>query len=149
MWIEHTLERGRDFNVAVLGISVGALPYICSDLIQKSTRWKRMVDNVRTVRTPACQLWLSRTTRELGWKLGGAPVLSWGVSTLCTWGDMTHLIERESWGGDTKPKSLAYFCGALQDQPAAGHAPAGPKKIVPRATRTQRAATYSRLQPSC
>ena len=32
---EHTLERGRDFDVAVLGISVGALPDICSDLIEE------------------------------------------------------------------------------------------------------------------
>jgi uncharacterized protein with NAD-binding domain and iron-sulfur cluster len=125
---ERILERGRDFDVVVLGISLGALPYICSDLIQKNTRWKQMVDNVRTVRTQACQLWLSKTTRELGWKLGGAPVLSWGVSTLCTWGDMTHLLEREAWSGDSDPLSLAYFCGAMQDDPPLIITPDGPKE---------------------
>ena len=54
---KRTLTKGTDFDTVVLGISLGALPYICADLITPST-WQNMVTHVKTVMTQAFQVWL-------------------------------------------------------------------------------------------
>ncbi|HVG49912.1 MAG TPA: NAD(P)-binding protein, partial [Rubellimicrobium sp.] len=38
-----TLRRGQDFDEVILGIPVGALPSIASELLEASAAWKRMV----------------------------------------------------------------------------------------------------------
>src|SRR6185436_19068158 len=53
------LENGKDFDLVVLGISAGALPYICKDLEERRPRWKQMLANLETVQTIAAQFWLS------------------------------------------------------------------------------------------
>lgn len=111
-----TLQAGTDFDIVVLGISLGALPYLCGDLIQRSTKWKAMVDHMQTIRTVGLQLWLTRTAYELGWKPMQAPILTcYDVSPLNTWGDMSHLADREGWPAHAYPLSVAYFCGPMRD----------------------------------
>ena len=111
-----TLTQGQDFDDVVLGISIGALPIICSDLIQASPKWQNMVAHVKTVRTQALQLWLKPTTYQLGWTRMGQPVISYKANlALNTWGDMSYLIQREGWPGNHYPQSLAYFCGPMKD----------------------------------
>jgi uncharacterized protein with NAD-binding domain and iron-sulfur cluster len=108
------LQARQDFDQVVLGISLGALPYICCDLIKNHPKWQQMVDNVKTVRTQALQLWLKPTAYQLGWRLGGQPILdAHHVTPLTTWADMTHLLNREGWParGDRYPLNIAYFCG--------------------------------------
>ena len=45
------LRRGVDFDKVVLGISVGAFPYICRQLMEARTDWADMVNNIATVQT--------------------------------------------------------------------------------------------------
>ena len=54
-----TLRAGHDFDSVVLGISIGAFPYICKELLATSTAWQNMVKNVLTVRTQAFQWWMN------------------------------------------------------------------------------------------
>ncbi|MGZ3699664.1 MAG: hypothetical protein ACXWP5_16060, partial [Bdellovibrionota bacterium] len=115
-----TLRAGEDFDAVVMGISLGAVPYLCGPLIKASPAWRDMVQNIKTIRTQGVQLWLKKTTSQLGWGSMEQPVLS-GVdyrgapNPLETWADMTHLIDREAWPNRQYPMSIAYFCSSLSD----------------------------------
>jgi uncharacterized protein with NAD-binding domain and iron-sulfur cluster len=115
------LERGRDFDIVVLGISIGAFPYVAKELCESSPAFAAMVRNVKTVQTCALQFWLAPDLAALGWKnplLSAEPPIVGGiVEPLDTWADMTHLLARESWPAESRPGSIAYFCGPL-DEPA-------------------------------
>jgi uncharacterized protein with NAD-binding domain and iron-sulfur cluster len=62
-----TLHLGRDFDEAIFGISIGAIPYLCKELIAADPRWDRMVKTVTTIPTQSLQIWLRPSLRELGW----------------------------------------------------------------------------------
>src|SRR5262249_40313933 len=62
------LEAGRDFDEVILGISIGAFPHICKELMEESPRFQAMVESVRTTRTQAVQLWLGSSFEALGWE---------------------------------------------------------------------------------
>lgn len=123
-----TLERGRDFDVVLLGASIGSLPYMTGELAAASPRWRTMLDKVRTVGTHAAQLWLDRPTGDLGWRdlveRHNAPravpadpmrtIITAFAEPLDTWADMSHLIAREAWP-DPGPASIAYFCAPAPD----------------------------------
>src|SRR5262245_4465604 len=65
------LHRGLDsdngFDCAVLGIPVGALPEICSELSEADPRWKDMFDSIGTAKTQALQIWFKRSAVEMGY----------------------------------------------------------------------------------
>ncbi|HEU5220298.1 MAG TPA: NAD(P)-binding protein [Gemmatimonadales bacterium] len=130
-----TLEAGKDFDQVILGISLGALPYIACDLIKKSPRWQAMITRMRTTRTMASQMWFARTAWELGWTAMAEPVVSgYETGPLDTWADMSHLIAREAWrpgghlpGHGRYPLNLAYFCGVMKDDPPLPVTECGPK----------------------
>jgi uncharacterized protein with NAD-binding domain and iron-sulfur cluster len=132
-----TLQRGVDFDLVVMGISVGAFPYVCGDLIRASRKWKAMVDNVKTIRTQALQLWLKPTAYELGWTLMGRPIVTaFEVTPLNTWADMSHLIPREGWPVSAYPLNLAYFTGPMRDSrpaPTTGEGPIEPESSLDQA----------------
>jgi len=107
-----TLRVQHDFDFVVLGVSIGALPHVARELIEREPRWRDMVRHVKTVPTQAFQIWLRNDVRELGWMR--PPVnLSGFVTPFDTWADMSHLIPEESWREPVK--SLAYFCSVLPD----------------------------------
>ena len=108
-----TLEKGRHFDLAVFGISIGAIPFICSDLIKANKKWEDMVKKVETVRTLALQLWLKKDLKGLGWDLP-SPVIDAYEDPFNTWADMSHLIPCETWPKDQEPKNIAYFCGPME-----------------------------------
>jgi len=110
-WVaKRTLEVGKDFDVVILGVGLGAVPHVASELVERDQRWRDMVDKVKTVATQAFQLWLDRDLKELGWQ--DVPVnLSGFVQPFDTWADMRQLIPEENWG--PKLKTIAYFCSAL------------------------------------
>ncbi len=110
-----TLERGRDYDVLVLGISIGAFPSVCQELLEHSARWRRMVEAVQTTQTQALQLWLDRPLAELGWR---APptVMTTYAEPLNTYADMGHLIPLEAWPPG-RVKGVAYFTAPLTDAP--------------------------------
>jgi uncharacterized protein with NAD-binding domain and iron-sulfur cluster len=112
------LNVGDDFDVVVLGISLGAIPYIAPELIRADRRFASMVANVGTVQTLAFQLWMDRDLKDLGWEtppgIDERPVSTAYVVPVDTWADMTHLLPREDWRVPVPPKNLAYFCGPLE-----------------------------------
>jgi uncharacterized protein with NAD-binding domain and iron-sulfur cluster len=113
----RTLQVTRDFDFAVLGVSIGALPDVASELIEREPKWRDMVRCVKTVPTQAFQVWMRKDVDELGWK--HPPVnLAGFVEPFDTWADMSHLIPEESW--NDKVKSIAYFCSVLPDSAAGG-----------------------------
>ena len=106
------LEVESDFDFAVLAVSIGALPEVARELIEREPRWRDMVARVKTVPTQAFQIWLREHAGELGWKR--PPVtLSGFQAAFDTWADMSHLIPEESWR--TPVKGIAYFCSVLRD----------------------------------
>ena len=111
-----TLRRGRDFDVAVLAIPVGALEPICQELAADPTnpRFGRMLADSHTVMTQAFQLWMDRPVEELGWSQGPQTATSSYVEPLDTYCDMSHLVGVEDWPA-AEVGSIAYFCGVLPD----------------------------------
>ncbi|MDY7228012.1 FAD-dependent oxidoreductase [Hyalangium rubrum] len=110
-----TLERGKDYDVLVMGISLGTFPYLCGELLEHSARWRRMVEALQTNQTLGVQVWLSRSLEELGWTQ--APTVMTGYAEpLNTYADMAHLLPRETWPPGTV-KNIAYFTAPLMDAP--------------------------------
>lgn len=107
------LLAGKDFDHVVLGIAIGSFPYLCQELIAANVRWQNMVNNVKTVRTVAMQLWLKNDLAALGWT-DESPVLDAYVEAFNTWADMTYLGEREEWPRNNTPKNIAYYCGSIK-----------------------------------
>ncbi len=64
---QQTLQKGQDFDLVILGISIGALPTVANELIKKNTDWQNMVKNVIPVSTIAFQLWLNSSIQEMQW----------------------------------------------------------------------------------
>ena len=120
----RTLERGRDFDDVILGISLGAIPALCPTLVAHDPAWRRMVDHVKTVATQAAQLWMNPTLEQLGWH-HPSPVLDAYDDPFNTWADMSCLLPREAWRGERRPGSLAYLVGPLHEH--AAPPPPGPE----------------------
>jgi uncharacterized protein with NAD-binding domain and iron-sulfur cluster len=117
---EVTLERGRDFDDVVLGISIAALPWICGGLISSSQKWQAATENIKTVRTQALQLWLTKTSSQMGFPFLGAPIASWDYDRsnwLNVWGDLTEIVPFEGWPVAPYPLNLAYYTSTLPDDP--------------------------------
>ncbi|NQY64964.1 MAG: hypothetical protein HRT38_14780 [Alteromonadaceae bacterium] len=112
----RTLKQGIDFDLVVLGISVGALKYITPELMDASQPWKDMVENVQSSPTQAMQLWMKPNLEQTGWKMA-SPVLDGYEDPFNTWADMTQTLDKETWPQNHLPYSIAYFCNNL-DEPA-------------------------------
>ncbi len=109
------LKVTRDFDFVVLGVGVGALPYVCSEIIATNPRWRAMVERIKTVATQAFQIWLSADLQELGWDIPPVTLTSF-VKPFDTWADMGHVVPAENWH-DPQPRTSAYFCNVLADPP--------------------------------
>ena len=117
---QRTLRAGEDFDRVVFGISIGAVPYLCRELIDHSPAWRDMVERVTTVQTQTMQLWFNRSTRDLGYladfKYPHDTVIgATYINPLDGSVDFTHLLKWESWPDQMGPKSLWYFSGAMDD----------------------------------
>lgn len=122
----YSLQRGIDFDEVILGASIGSLPYMASELVAASERWKLMLEKVPTVATHAAQFWVDKTAAELGWNdvvakhnIGDIPadlktVITSFIEPLDTWADMSDLIGHEDWSAPG-PASIAYFCSPAHD----------------------------------
>lgn len=111
--------KGVDFDEVILGIPIGTLKTICSEIIRKEERWQLMVDNVATTPTQSAQLWFLRSLKELGFDLA-----SWGLppkngfpnvvvyqNPMYSWLDSSMLLPNEDWPTNQTPQFLAYFTG--------------------------------------
>jgi uncharacterized protein with NAD-binding domain and iron-sulfur cluster len=114
--VDVTLKKGRDFDHVVFGIALGAVPTICKELLHWSPAWRGMVQEVQTIPTQSCQLWLKPDARQLGWRQPSwrtAPLAASFAEPLSSWADMTHLVKREDWPAGAEPGLIVYFCGPL------------------------------------
>jgi uncharacterized protein with NAD-binding domain and iron-sulfur cluster len=130
-WEEHragqkVLRVTEDFDFVILSVGLGAVPYVCQELVARDPRWRAMVEHVSTVSTQAFQIWMNQDMKSLGWE--GTPLssLSAFVDPFGTWADMTQLVRLEDW--PDPPQSIAYFCGVL-DSPPDGNASAQRERV--------------------
>ncbi|PJZ51441.1 NAD(P)-binding protein [Leptospira adleri] len=110
---EIVLEHGKDYDRIVFGISIGAIPFLCPQILNTNPQWKQMTETIETCLTDAFQLWMFPDSAGLGWKYwkNEPPILGSFVEPFDTWCDMSHLINRESWPDSMTPNHIAYFCG--------------------------------------
>lgn len=113
---EKTLRVTDDFDFVVLGVGVGAIPHLASEIVARDQRWRDMVEHVLSVPTQAFQVWMREDMPSLGWS-APAPTISAFTKPFDTWADMRHLIDEEDW--KERPGSIAYFCSVLEDNDAA------------------------------
>lgn len=107
-----TLTAGSDFDLAILAVGYGELPYVAAEIINHNPRWRTMLNHIKSVETQAFQIWLNKDLKELGWHKPSVN-LSGFVEPFDTWADMTHLLPTENW--QTPVKTIAYFCSVLAD----------------------------------
>jgi hypothetical protein len=122
------LQRGRDFDLVVLGISVGALCAVTPDLVSRWPAWARMLERVPTVMTQFVSLWTTASIEELGWT-DGSTVLTGYAAPFPSWAEMTPLLATEQWPGEVKPRSIQYLVSTLEE-PTAATTPDGLKETV-------------------
>jgi uncharacterized protein with NAD-binding domain and iron-sulfur cluster len=91
----RTLRVSTDFDFVVLGVSVGAIPLVAPELVERDARWAEMVRHVKTVPTQAMQVWLRESMGELGWPHPPSNVSGF-VEPFDTWADMGHLVSSRS-----------------------------------------------------
>ena len=109
------LVRGVDFDKAIIGISVGGLKQVCESFPARlpKSNWGPFFNAITITRTCAMQLWLTRTQDDLGSK-GSDRTLAGADQPYSAWSDMTHLLSRETWRDEHRPRSIAYFCGQIE-----------------------------------
>ncbi len=113
---EITLKAGDDFDVVILGIGIGALAPICSELQAASQKWADMLDCIKTVQTQAIQLWFKPDSAELGVPRT-IPVTGGYVEPYSSLTDFTNLLAYENWPSQHEPHYLTYSCGVLKHEP--------------------------------
>ncbi len=112
------LQLGPDFDHVVLGVSLGALAPICTELVAVHEPWKDLLEHTGTVATIALQVWLRPDTHTLGWDAPGI-VLSGYRQPFGNWGDYSHLVHRETWSDASRPGHATYGVGVLSAEPGA------------------------------
>jgi uncharacterized protein with NAD-binding domain and iron-sulfur cluster len=111
----YTIQAGKDYDHLILGISLAALPTICSDLVEVKPRWRDMVTKMKTVETVCVQLWMNKTLPQLGWDtsvLGEHPFVADYAKPLSAAGDYSTLAVKEAWPPGQEPASITYFCSS-------------------------------------
>jgi uncharacterized protein with NAD-binding domain and iron-sulfur cluster len=111
---EKTLEVVRDFDLVVLGVGIGEVPYVCSEILARDERWRLMTREVKTVASQAFQVWLTEDLQNLGWR-GPAYITGAFAKPFDTWCDMAHVVPEEAW--PVRPRTSVYFCAVLPDAP--------------------------------
>lgn len=116
-WCRHaaekiTLQRGEDFDLVILGISLGGIRFVAPELLAASPAWRAMVENVKTVETQAFQLWMTKDAEELGWSGKERAVVGAYVEPIDTWADMSQVLDKEDWPAGDDVKNVSYLCAA-------------------------------------
>jgi uncharacterized protein with NAD-binding domain and iron-sulfur cluster len=112
---DFTLTRGQDYDLVLLGISIGALGELTAELGAANPRWQAMLDSVETNRPFVLQVWFTPTLEQLGCSAGDINGDNfYQPFNLLT--SMNQVIPREGWpaGG---PQSLVYYSGVFPDDP--------------------------------
>jgi uncharacterized protein with NAD-binding domain and iron-sulfur cluster len=108
----RVLRRGVDFDDVVLAVSLGMVELVGAELIADRPEWRDMTTHLRTVATQAFQIWLRPDESALGWDRPGVTTSGY-VAPFDTWASMPQTLWAEDWPEDDRPRTVAYFCGAL------------------------------------
>jgi uncharacterized protein with NAD-binding domain and iron-sulfur cluster len=108
----RVLRRGVDFDDVVLAVSLGMVELVGAELIADRPEWRDMTAHLRTVATQAFQIWLRPDESALGWDRPGVTTSGY-VAPFDTWASMPQTLWAEDWPEDDRPRTVAYFCGAL------------------------------------
>jgi uncharacterized protein with NAD-binding domain and iron-sulfur cluster len=116
-WCRHkvetkTLKRGKDFDLVILGISLGGIKFVAPELLAASKEWRAMVQNIKTVETQAFQTWSTKDVAQLGWEAKERAVVGAYVEPIDTWADMSQVLDKEDWPAGDVVKNVSYFCAA-------------------------------------
>ena len=121
----RTLKAGEHFDKLIFAISIGAVPFLCEELMHaRPETWGRMVDALPAFQSQALQIWLSKDLYELGWKTDGDGRFAGhdtvvAANYICPpngLAEFRHLLKWEDWPDGSAPKSLWYFCGLTPEQ---------------------------------
>ena len=114
-----TAGAADGFDKIVFALSIGAVPFVCGDLMDASAAWRGMVAAIPAVPTQAMQIWLSKDLYELGWDI---PMTGRNTVISATYlnapdgqAEFRDLIPWEDWPADNTPRSLWYFCGLMDE----------------------------------
>jgi uncharacterized protein with NAD-binding domain and iron-sulfur cluster len=108
-----TLRRGIDFDLVVLGISVGGLHNAMVGTLRSAVpRFAQMIDQATHVATQSIQLWMTRSGADLGWTGDHDAMLISYERPFNSWVDMSHLLPKES--QPPAVKSIHYLCDELR-----------------------------------
>ncbi|WP_336987091.1 NAD(P)-binding protein [Altererythrobacter aquiaggeris] len=115
----RTLVAGEDYDQLVFALSIGAVPYVCEQIVAKSGDWTDMINAIKPVQTQAFQMWLSKSMFDLGWSV---PLEGENTSLADTYlkpfdghCELRHIMKWEDWPADNTPKSLWYFCDEMPE----------------------------------
>jgi uncharacterized protein with NAD-binding domain and iron-sulfur cluster len=110
-WVGH-------YDDVIVTVPVAALGRVSKQLADApgdaGRRWRDMLKNIGTVATQSMQLWVKKTTRELGW-MSGQVSFSAFVHPFDTWADLSQLIAVEN---QPDARSVHYFCSVLPEEQA-------------------------------
>jgi uncharacterized protein with NAD-binding domain and iron-sulfur cluster len=113
-----TLQKGRDFDKVILGISLAGLPLVCDDIIKNNPGWQDMTSQVKTVMTQAFQLWVNQDqVTGLGWQHNPEAMAVTYIEPLSTVWSENQMIQRENWPAECDLQTITYWCGVIQDEP--------------------------------
>lgn len=115
---KRTLVVGQDFDLCLLGLSIGTLREVAAPLAAAEPRWAEMLNAAITCPTVAAQIWREEEVSTFG------GITKDGLQTaferpLDTWADMSFLLKLETPSTQGDIKSLSYFCGPLSPSEAA------------------------------
>ena len=110
-----TLKKGKDFDKVILGISIGALPHIASDLIEKNSDWQTMVKDIQTVQTRSVQLWFTEENENVC-NTDTFPLIVGYQDPLSSWVNYNNLIYWENQPKDLGAKTV-YHTSAVYPDP--------------------------------
>ncbi|HYD70437.1 NAD(P)/FAD-dependent oxidoreductase [Azospirillum sp.] len=115
---EEVLQRGKDFDIAVLGISLGGFkkmndePTLAAALQAARPRFNAMTENIGIIPTMSMQLWCGPDLPGLGWEVE-RPAAVAGPEPWSIWAEMQQTLKYEPWTDTAapRPKSVHYICG--------------------------------------
>jgi uncharacterized protein with NAD-binding domain and iron-sulfur cluster len=112
------LKKGQDFDSVVCAVSVAAIPQMAQSLLGEHPKLAEAMRAQSTVRTQSSQIWLNKTSEELGW-VHPSTVVTGLPKPMDTWADLSMTLCMES-PGITRPgpRSVHYFCAAMPDDKA-------------------------------
>ena len=110
---EKTLKVDEDFDLCIVGMSIGILRETTTALGRAHRPWQDMLDAAGVTPTIAAQIWHSKPADSF---LGPSPdgLMTGYEAPHDTWGDMSFLVGLERPGASGgRPKSLSYLCGPI------------------------------------